>query len=469
MNLKKILLWAFLLLGVVVMVSPAMWAIPAGLGLMFLAAILFATFNNDEGARVRWVYIAVFFLTAALVSGGLLYFWQAAGRIPEGTQGILVARLLALVTALVVAALFTALFLVVTVVISSYYVLSLQISEDLQMWQVIRSFIALILDTNYDWMAVTDGAKGNTREKGVLHKLGGPGRIIVDPGNAIALQRGGKITRIVGAGVVYIKRAEHIRQIFDLRNHFDVQTLEEVMTADRIPLDVDLGIGYRIVRETDPHADGVISDSHDMFPVKEETILKAIYNNTAGTWKGLATGAPGVQVRDFFQSYKLEDLFVVEDAKPDRRTVSQIENQIKENLNSFAFNSGIEFTAIDIRSIKLPQKMMEAMMLEIKANAEARAIQLISDERNAAHRTMIQGILETIKAHTKKDIGDVELQLATEFAKLAKRGLTDDILGHQYIEMLQELAKSDGTKVFTPPNMPIEMPVEIGAPNTNGN
>jgi regulator of protease activity HflC (stomatin/prohibitin superfamily) len=482
MFLKRMALLAAFLLGGVLLFYQAAWAVPAGLGLIFLGALFFATFNDDEGARARWIYISVFFLLLGLLASGLLYNLQGAGRMPASYEGLLLARLIVLLLTGLTSLLLTAVFFVITVYISSYYVLSMTISEEINIWHAFRSFIALVLDTQYDWLVVGGGREIKTREGGMLSKLGGPGRIIIEPGNAVVLQKSGKITRVVGAGVVFTNRHEHIRQIFDLRNKFDSQTLNNVMTRDQIPLDVGIGIGYRILREpaltkaqiknerakaySDQNADDIVVDTLGMFPVKVGTLHKAIFNNTEHSWEGLAKGAPTVQLRDHFQSYRLEQLFELlptgdEPPHPNQRLISRIEQDILATLNGFASNNGISFTTIDIREIRLPQKMMDALMLELKSIKEAEAIRRISEQRNNAQREMIDGILRTISRFTGKPVGDVELQLATVFAQLGKRALTDDVLGHQYIEMLGELAKSDGPKVFTSPNIPLEMPVEL--------
>ena len=85
---------------------------------------------------------------------------------------------------------------------------------------------------------------------------------------------------------------------------------------------------------------------------------------------------------------------------------------------------------------------------------------------------MVTRILNSISTGTGGRIGTIELRLATVFAQISRRALTDDVLGHQYIDMLKAIAEGDATKIFnvTPHPSTIEpehIPL-INARNSNG-
>ena len=460
---RLFILIAFIFSGILIL-YPADYALGLGMTILFMATLIYAGLSKDETARARWIFFAVFLLLMGLIT------WRVNMALETNRQPIdivsqLGIRVISLVAGAIISVFLTTIFFLITVYVSAIYVLSIQQVEGISVWQAFRSLMSLILKINYDWIVISEGKISKVKEKGVMKELGGPGKVIVDPGNAVALQRGGKITQIKGAGVWMTKRNENIREIFDLTNQFVQQSVKNVMTADRIPLDVEMGIGYRIVREENSNVEGLIDTRDDSggFPVKKETLMKAIFNNTTGgKWAGFGGGAPTGQLRDHFMTFTLEELFELapdDEAtlRPNRRRIGQIEQTIKDTLNGFAANNGVTITVVDIREVKIPKEMMDAMMLEIKSGAEARSIRQISQQRNLAQQNLISGILNTIASVTGRPIGDVELQMATEFVRMSKRELTDDVLGHEYIQMLHELAKGDGTKVFTPPNLGVEL------------
>ncbi len=439
--------------GIGLLFWPNGYALWAGIGLLLFVTLLQATFNEDEASRARWIFAVIFVLLLGVTAWVFEQRLQQA-RPPADWVVALEQRLIALLLGGFISAIATTALAMLTILVASVYVLSINIVEEVSIWDAFRSLLSLILNTQYDWLVVSEGKVARSRAGGVMKELGGPGKLIVDPGNAVVLQRGGKITRIVGAGVWLTQRNENIREIFDLTNQFSTQKLTNVMTANKIPLDVELGVGFRIIRETDTSVEGLINGNNTGFPVKEETLLRAIFNNTSGGgWVGFGTGAPSAHLRDQFMSRNLNELFDIDSAKgvgPNARQVKHIEQEILDMLVGFSADYGVTFTGVDIREIKLPEKIMEAFMIDVKSQAEALAIQRVTVQHNTAQRELIDQILGTIAIHKGGPLDEVDIQLATVFAQVSKRTPTDDILGYHYVEMLQKLAEGEGTKVFTP-------------------
>ncbi len=463
---RRFLFLIGLVVGIGLLFWPNGYALWVGIGVLLFVTLLQATFNEDEASRARWIFAVIFVLLLGVVAWVFEQRLQQA-RPPADWVVALEQRFITLLLGGFISAIATTALAMLTILVASVYVLSINIVEEVSIWAAFRSLLSLILNTQYDWQVVSEGEVKTTRTGGVMKQLGGPGKLVIDPGNAVALQRGGKITRIVGGGVWLTQRNENIREIFDLTNQSAVQSLTNVMTADRIPLEVEIGIGYRLVREAGPEVEGLIEnkDERQVFPVKEETLLKAISNNTTGgKWSGFGGGAPVGQLRDQFMSYTLDELFELNPGRgdilrPNRRRIRQIEQEILTALNGFAGNVGVTFTGVDIREVKLPDTMMEAMMLEIKSNAEARSIRRITEERNRAQQELIDEVLATIARYKGGPLDETDIQLATVFVELGRRTMSDDVLGHEYVEMLKNLAKGDGTKVFTP------FPVDLNSRN----
>lgn len=467
---------AVLILAAGAFLLPYRFALPVGMLVLLLLVVIYTFFNKDEGSRARWILATVFLVHQALMVVPAYLYLSANNRLPDEYLQMLILRAAVLGITGFVSLVLTFIFALVSVYISSFYMMSLHtVEEGLSMRQIMRSFVAVLLNTNYDWMIISEGEIKTTRPGGVMKKLGGPGKIVIEPGNAVVLQSGGRVTRVCGAGIVSTKRFENIKEIVNLRNQFIVSTVENVITADKIPLTITMGIGYRIKPATTPNtngvirsaenaivvepiANGIIRDSQGLFPVEEKTILNAVYENTAGKWTGLGGGAPVVQLRDQVMAYTVDELLVQGGGgTPDKRKIKKIEDEILTNLNGFASSKGILFTSVDIQQIKLPDTVVESMMLEIKSEAEARSIRRITEERNRAQRELIDEILSIIANHKGKPLDETDIQLATVFVQLGRRGLADDVLGHQYIEMLNKLAEGQGAKFFSLPNMPFEL------------
>jgi len=456
MSTQKILLLIAIVLGLLLALYPAVYTLGAGLTILFLVTLLYATFNPTENGRARWIFMAVFVLLAGVIGVSLLNLLQR-NQPPDGLWIAFLQQIFALAGGAVLAALLTTIFALITIYVAGVYVLSIQTAEGITVWQAFRSLLSLILNIQYDWIVVSGGQVTTTRPGGVMKELGGPGKVIVDPGNAVVLQRGGKITQVCGPGVWMTKRNEKIREIFDLRPQFELKTVENVLTRDHIPLNIVVGIGYRLTPADKGHGD-VIADNENAYAVNRGTLIKAAANNTAAGWRGLGGGAPVAQLHDQIMQRTFDELFrATPGADPDPREIRRIEQAILTACNGFGPNNGVTFTGIDIRQITPPPELVEAMMLEIKSDAEARSIRRITEERNRAQHELIDEILAIIAKYKVEPLDETDIQLATVFVQLGRRGLTDDVLGHQYIDMLKKLAEGQGAKIFSPPNMPFEL------------
>ncbi len=442
--MRKLLLPLAFLVSAAFFLYPERYTFEASMALLFLSTFLFATFNDDEGNRARWIFVAIFFLIAGVIASFILADLVNNVQSPV-YETIIAMRLVAFLIGAIFSVGITVLFFFLTAFIAGIYVLSVQKIEDVTMWQAFRSFFPLVLNMQYDWMVIADGKVIKTREKGILPIMGGPGKIIIEPGNAVVLQKGGKITRVCGAGIVLTKRHENIREIFDLRNQFKQTTEKDVITADRIPLEIEYGRGFRIAPAEDPDSPTVIKDNLGRFPVEKETLLRAAFNNTPGKWSGLGAGAPVAQLFDQIMSYNLDELFDISEGKkprPNRRIINQIEQDIMTALNGFAAGKGLVFTMADIRRITMPEKVAEAM-------TESQAIALVEMQRNEITKDLFGVILDGIREGGVEQIGESEIRQVTAFVEKLRR-----------LEIMREMAKSEGTKIINTGNAPVEHPIE---------
>lgn len=122
----------------------------------------------------------------------------------------------AIILGFILALLFTLTPLIILAAVSSFYVLALHKIEGISWWDAILYNVSLILGINSAYMVVENGQAVITKEASWLSILGGPGHLVIKQGNVVVLEREGKITRIVNAGVIRLDPLERIRNIFAL-------------------------------------------------------------------------------------------------------------------------------------------------------------------------------------------------------------------------------------------------------------
>jgi regulator of protease activity HflC (stomatin/prohibitin superfamily) len=268
---------------------------------------------------------------------------------------------------------------------------------------------------------------------------------------------------------VATERNEFIRGApFDVRPQFYLETLKNVITADRIPLEIEVGISYQLKQADNLTDSSVIAarikEDKDakLFPISKEMLRRAAFN--VADWHLLAQGACKNMLRDQIMAHTIDELFNElsgeASARVNQRQIKIIELAVQEAVNKFTIgNVGVEITGVDVRQITLPK---EAMDMYIKSRAEADAIRRIEESRNTARGELVTSILSSIVNQTNRQPSNFELGLATIFARLSRRELTDDVLGHQYVEVLKALAEGKGTNIFNAtPNAPAVEPGDV--------
>jgi len=89
-------------------------------------------------------------------------------------------------------------------------------------------------------------------EFNLVEKIGGPGWLIIEPGNVVVLERLREPSSVYGAGVFFISRFQKIKQVISLRDQHWVAPPFKATTKDGIEISVhDLQFGYRLCTDDD--------------------------------------------------------------------------------------------------------------------------------------------------------------------------------------------------------------------------
>ncbi len=472
-------MFSVLILLLITLAGTAFFLLAPGTYWLLGAVILLATWfgylmlifpRKPVTSRGLWAFTGWFMLAAVIIAtaivGGMQLNELTLNIQGEGisTMSYFKERLFAVVLGGVLGFGLTVVFFIMVGYFSSIFVLAFQ-EEPMTFSTAFKSFVFLIFNFSLPWLVVENGKKVEIKQMGFNNAWLSRGKIIVKPGNVIVTERGGAITGIHGPGTIFTRKSERIREIIDLRAQFVTALVENLITADQIPIiSIEIGIGYKITPATDPNSKTVLKEkNYGVYPVEEETIKKATFNTVGGKHIGFSEGSPGVMLRDQIMAHSIDQLFTLtqtDDSTPqvNRRRIQQIEQDIVNGLNSFADNVfGVTFTGVDIRQINLHPDYKEAIRTRLKAIAESEAIAAIEHRRNVARGELVTRILDAIATGTGNKIGQTELELATIFAQISRRALTDDVLGHQYIEMLRGMSTGDATKIFNVTPEPIHI------------
>ena len=231
------------LIGVLLTLYPTSLFLYIGFALMGLVAVV-NLLRKDPITRTKWIFGTIF----VFLAGGIaVYVWHKMGVVPTDTTiDKIKFRLWSLFVGGGLSFLATLVMFATTIYVSGTYVLGLKDIEGLTGWHAFKSIASLIFNTQYDWIVISDGEIVKTRPKGVMKELGGPGKVIINTGNAVIFERAGTITQIRGAGAVKTRNAENIRAIINLRKQYHEQSFE-TFTADKFTVEVTVAVVYQIL------------------------------------------------------------------------------------------------------------------------------------------------------------------------------------------------------------------------------
>jgi regulator of protease activity HflC (stomatin/prohibitin superfamily) len=350
-----------------------------------------------------------------------------------------------------------------------------------------RQFVrSQVFGSSSSYLTVENGEVVAQKPPGILARLGGPGALIVRPGNAVVLERGGETTRVVGPGVHRLKRFETIKRprskgIVDLRPHEGIAVADKVLTKDGIWLDIQVHQGWQIEpkqvtdnRRTSQLAGGEATTpalAAPEYPVYEATVRKAVFATPAEGWEAMFPEAPLSVLRDVVATYTLDEIFSLEESsapRPDRRIVRRIEEQVSQRFDPSRY--GVTYRGMDIRHIEVPEDVRAQMVRRWKASQEWKLrVQEAIAEREALiklseGRAQALGKLEQAKLSARANMAKMVSRIVDDLVKIDKEPLAlsfanlvreltqrigqDEQVAMRYIEAMQAVIESPGPKSF---------------------
>jgi len=426
---------------------------------------------------------------------------QKAMRFVFPSFAVRLHTVLAIVVGLLAGGGLTALFIFAVWYVTQKFVLAFD-QEPMGDPKQLKKFLChLMFGHHQNVLLIADGKVVKEDPPGVLSRFGGPGQVVIRPGNAVVFERAGEVTRIVGPGVYQLKRFEVVKKIVDLRPQFTEVTAKDVLTRDRVPLNITLGISFRVeTKEETDQREGLLNSPviGQVYRVYAEIVHRAVYNMpaTAPGWEAAPPAAAVARLRDIVARYNFDEIFQFREAEEeelqqDPRTIRAIEEEILENLSGLREALGIHVSGVDIRQIGMPEDVREQVLEVWKTDWQSRIeVQLAESERRAlvtralgerdALRARAEGEraalvvkgeaqaealsqVERVKARAVEDLvnqllrgireigrepprEDVLAKFVWIVERLSATLISDDLIASRYIEALERIALSDTAK-----------------------
>jgi regulator of protease activity HflC (stomatin/prohibitin superfamily) len=281
-----------------------------------------------------------------------------------------------------------------------------------------RALRALFLNVQRVYMIVDNGEVTTAKPAGVMQKLGGPGMVIIQPGNAVIFERGGKVSSIALNGVHYATRFERIRKIVQLNNRDNIVppahiepggkpgkkhwSAPNIWTKDKIALDIDLQVFFNVKRkplsgpEIPPDQDLNFTISaarptrREPYRVDIEDVYRVAF--AANNWEAVVPLIAISHLRDLVGQRMLDDLF---DPGPDNVPVlrGDICNIIRDRTAADVANWGVVVSKVVVGEVEIPSEVKEQLQERWLAQVH-RDVALVANEADTEMLTELSKALE---------------------------------------------------------------------------
>ncbi|MEM1639668.1 MAG: SPFH domain-containing protein [Desulfurococcaceae archaeon] len=237
----------------------------------------------------------------------------------------------------------------------------------------------------------------------------------------IVIFRLGRLMAVKGPGLVFLIPIIDRGVEIDLREFVLDIPPQTCITKDNAPVDVDLLVYMKIF---DP-----------------QLAVTAVQNYIAA-----ATGIAVTTLRAIIGDMPLDDVLAKRE---------YINNSLRAKLDEVTDRWGIKVTSVEIKEIKPPRDVQDAMIKQMAAERTKRAMILEAEGKRSAAILEAEGQRE---AMIKKGEGEKQYEIlvaegkkrALELIQEAAEKLGSNALLLQYLESLKTIAQSPATKIIIP-------------------
>ncbi|HYB45464.1 MAG TPA: SPFH domain-containing protein [Nitrososphaerales archaeon] len=231
----------------------------------------------------------------------------------------------------------------------------------------------------------------------------------------------GRLVGAKGPGVVFIFPFINRLQKIDLRERFLEVPHQTCITKDNAPTDIDFLIYYKVLEAT-------------------QSVVQV--QNFEGASIGIATTTLRAVVGDI----PLDELLAKRE---------QINSVLRTKLDEVTERWGIKVTNVEIREIRPPQDVQEAMVKQMSAERSRRAMVTEADGKRESTVLVAEGDKKSVILRAEGDRQAAILRaegyaqaLTTIFG--AAKGIDSKTMVLQYLDTLKALGASPSTKYIFP-------------------
>ena len=255
---------------------------------------------------------------------------------------------------------------------------------------------------------------------------------IVPEYQRLVILRLGRVVRVAGPGLVILVPFIDRGVVVDLREQYIEVTKQTCITKDNAPVDIDFLIYFRVV---DPK--------------------KSVVEVT--DFRGAAVGIATTTLRAVVGDIDLDQVL----AK--REYINEV---LREKLDEVTARWGVKVTAVEIREIIPPRDVQEAMIKQMAAERNRRAMVTEAEGKREAAIRVAQGEKESLilKAEGERQAAILRAEGEKQAAILRAEGeaaalreideaaktLSSATLLLQYFNTLREIASAPSSKIIVP-------------------
>ena len=474
------LLWVSLAAIALALLSYLDIAVPWPLAYAVVSAvILVLALNAPRRFRLAATFLVITVLSAWWLSALLELAFEHVPLLRSSRliqqQGTQVASLLAAVLSIVL----VGGVLVAGLFFASEFLLAWRGIFGLSRWEALQLLASLGFGLQYPYMVIENGQQKITRPKGLINKVGGPGLVVIQPGQAVVFERAGKVTQIVGPGHTYTQMFEFPKKIVLLQPRWLTFAADDVLTRDGVPMKVRGGLSARIEpAEVTARriADAGGPDRYrwasafrevigNELAVYQDSVFRAAYLPAGPDWETTVAGAAESLVRDAVGRRRLEDIYgSPEQGLPDNtgRVIEDIEREALEGLQRFAPEWGIEVSGVEIACLEPPQGVQERVLsrwriaaerqaIEHLGEAEAQTVRAVESARLGAFQALVEELVAAAAAADQGLSSEQAQRFLNALQSLAGQMTRDTTTALRYIEALEKLSQHPGARVVIGP------------------
>jgi regulator of protease activity HflC (stomatin/prohibitin superfamily) len=304
-----------------------------------------------------------------------------------------------------------------------------------------------------------------------LDVIGGPGIVVIKPGNAVVFELGGTVTKIEGPGVTKTRMFEMIKQVVDLRPQWDTIEVNDVQTRDGITLPLKAGVGYQI--EPLANTIGRLGVEGPVGPfnatimgvhhVHKNNVFCAVYFAGTSDWRRTSCGAVELALRDAIGRRTLAEIYgQAADGALGPTIIPQLEREALIDASAWALAWGVAITTVDITALEAPAEVRERILkqweaetqrglIAAKGEAEARVLDAIETVKLGAREQALARIEDAI-VRGARILQPPQLERYLELLeRLTTQMARDDTTALRFTEALEQLSQNPNARIVIAP------------------